>query len=1229
VLWLSATVQFHYYKQNLTPQQMARTLTDDIQKRERVFENIGIHAPLISKIYDGNLTIHETKNIIRQPFCLYAFYNGKMIFWNNNEVLANQDFSPDDKGKVIYSDEDIYIQRCYHVSEEKNSEKVIMVLIPIATIYPFENEYLRSHFYASDKIPPTTTILPEYSKDAYPINSISGKTLFYVQFPKGDVQAWQPDWLLISLLILGLICTVSWLQLIALHISRNKSYTAGCVFTIVMVVGLRSLLYIYGLPFHLRSLPLFSPELYASSSFLPSLGDLLLNTLCLLWIVLFVLTQLSYKDFLRNKVTGGAKIFITIFSSYVIVYVALRYFKLVRSVVLDSMISFDVSRFYSVSIYAIIGLITIGLITGLAVLFIYTCNATLNIINPKKWIKYPVILAIGSILIFLSIKEHAALFYIMLLWILLFIRLLDVRKLRLDTDLFSPHMIFWGVFICLSTTCLLQYFNYVKEKDTRKVFAKHSVRQKDEAMEYAFRQNIVPDIRADFPIREFFMNASAEKRKQINSYLEAFYLRGALGKYQSEVYLYDKNGKSLYNRDSLDYNSMLQKIEKELPDKDSVLFYNERAQDGHYYVGRIPIVDMMGGNELVGYMYIDLELKTADYGTIYPELLQPKTNIQDNDEHYSTGVYIKNNLITQTGDYPYPLVLKDINRSTDEYVFEEKGDYSILWYHPKASKTVVIARQNNMGLETITLFSYLFGLQILLAIVIMIYRLYINFFSVSHYSLKIINLTLRRRIHLAMLALVFISFLAMGGITIPFFKDRYENFNSNRLQSVMQPIEHSIQEYMKTSNAMGDQSAFDQIAGSQDFKYFITNLSNSQRVDINVFNSYGELSTTSQDNIYNKSLLARIMNPMAYFQLHAVGTSVLVQNESIGKLTYLSSYIPLRNERGETLGFVNIPFFSAQKELDFQISNIIVTLINLYAFLFLISSLIAVFITNSLTRTLNIIIKQFERINLQKNELLTWPYNDEIGRLVTEYNKMVKKVEENASLLAESEREGAWREMARQVAHEIKNPLTPMKLNIQYLQQALKGNHPNIQELANRVIVALIEQIDNLSYIASEFSNFAKMPEAKAAEMDLNELLSKSVELYVNEPDVDVTFTPHTDKVMICADHSQLLRVFTNILQNAVEAIPQERRGSIEVLLKEEGHHVLVSFKDNGSGISDEQKEKMFKPYFTTKTSGTGLGLAMTKKIIEFWKGEIWFDTEIDKGTTFYIRLPLLKKQEE
>jgi nitrogen fixation/metabolism regulation signal transduction histidine kinase len=265
-----------------------------------------------------------------------------------------------------------------------------------------------------------------------------------------------------------------------------------------------------------------------------------------------------------------------------------------------------------------------------------------------------------------------------------------------------------------------------------------------------------------------------------------------------------------------------------------------------------------------------------------------------------------------------------------------------------------------------------------------------------------------------------------------------------------------------------------------------------------------------------------------------------------------------------------------------------------------------------------------KEVNLEKtNEEIVWNRKDEIGELVNEYNKMVRKLDVSAQLLAKSEREGAWREMARQVAHEIKNPLTPMKLSIQYLQKAINNNAPNVKELSSNVAQTLVEQIDHLSRIASEFSQFANIGNAKNEVFDMNKLLNSLVYLHDVQERVTVQWEPGEEPLLVDADKTQINRLFTNLLQNAIEAIPEGENGTVTVREKRNAHKVTISINDNGLGIPKAMLVNIFTPNFTTKTSGTGLGLAICKGIVEQSRGSIWFDTEEGKGTTFYVELPL------
>jgi nitrogen fixation/metabolism regulation signal transduction histidine kinase len=428
---------------------------------------------------------------------------------------------------------------------------------------------------------------------------------------------------------------------------------------------------------------------------------------------------------------------------------------------------------------------------------------------------------------------------------------------------------------------------------------------------------------------------------------------------------------------------------------------------------------------------------------------------------------------------------------------------------------------------------------------------------------------------------------------------------------------------------IAEHSIFDDVtkiyeAGSnRELKKLVSDVADIHNVDVNVYDLAGNLQVSSQENIYGKGVLSKQINPEAFFHLSTLREVERVQQENISDLTYLSIYAPVRSDDGTEYAYVNIPYFLSQFELHQEISNFLVTIIILNAFIFLTAGVIALFITNRITRSFSIIGDKMREVNLGKmNEEIVWNRNDEIGELVKEYNKMVGKLGESAAVLARSEREGAWREMARQVAHEIKNPLTPMKLSIQYLQKAILNNSPDVKELTAKVANTLVEQIDHLSKIAFDFSQFANIGNTQVELFDMHEVIKSLKELYQRGQQVEINWAALPDKVMLRADKTQMNRLFTNLFQNAVEACEKDQC-IINVNELRENGCVVVSVKDNGEGIPFSMQSKIFAPNFTTKSSGTGLGLAMCKSIVEQAHGKIWFETEIGEGTTFHIELPL------
>jgi nitrogen fixation/metabolism regulation signal transduction histidine kinase len=372
------------------------------------------------------------------------------------------------------------------------------------------------------------------------------------------------------------------------------------------------------------------------------------------------------------------------------------------------------------------------------------------------------------------------------------------------------------------------------------------------------------------------------------------------------------------------------------------------------------------------------------------------------------------------------------------------------------------------------------------------------------------------------------------------------------------------------------------------------------------------------------------MNPIAFAYLQNQQKSQFVQTEKIGKLEYLSAYVPLRNNQHQLLAYINLPYFAKQNELRNEISYFMLAFVNINLLLLVFAVIMALFISNHVTQPLQLIRDSISKLQLGKTDhKIHWTRNDEIGQMVKEYNRMIDELAVSAELLARSERESAWREMAKQVAHEIKNPLTPMRLSVQHLEKAWREKVPDWDQRLQRFSKTMVEQIDTLSIIAGEFSDFAKLPSGKNVAINLRDFAPEVLDLYndLDKVEIDLQLPPGEEPLLVFSDRNQLLRVFNNLVRNAIQAYPRDEIARIQIICSAQKDFVKCEVRDFGNGIPDELKPSIFSPYFTTKTGGMGLGLSMVKNIIESNQGEVSFYSEEGSGTTFFFTLPVYKPE--
>ena len=481
-------------------------------------------------------------------------------------------------------------------------------------------------------------------------------------------------------------------------------------------------------------------------------------------------------------------------------------------------------------------------------------------------------------------------------------------------------------------------------------------------------------------------------------------------------------------------------------------------------------------------------------------------------------------------------------------------------------------------------------------------------------------LSLRIRIFISMIVLILIASILMASISVIQFKNEARNYHQERLERKEDAIKEHINYVLSTTTYPLTEKNLPLI-----FKDKIHELSDIHNLEINVYSLEGKLLKSSKASFSVDS----ISPPVPKYIVKLVQSSIekrYVDIKNVDGIKNRSSFSQIKDDKFKPLGILNLPYVEDDSFYENEIQEFLIRLSQVYFFMLIIAFALAYFLSSYITQTLKTISDKINETSLnQKNEkILVEANSKEINSLIKAYNAMVDKLEESAAMLAQSEREQAWREMAKQVAHEIKNPLTPMRLTVQNFQRKFDENDPNAKQKLNDYTKTIIQQIDTMSSVASAFSNFASMPAQQNETLNVVEVVEFSLDIF-NEDYIH--FESDEAEIISVMDRTQLVRIITNLVKNATQSIPEnQEEKSVIVAIKRIENDVTITVKDNGIGIETENIEHIFEPKFTTKNSGMGLGLGIIKNIIENYKGTITFESEFGKGTTFVVSLPIIEK---
>jgi signal transduction histidine kinase len=1194
-----------FKKQASDKNAIAERLQNVLSKKEDEMLKIQ-QAALATLKVSGPRAIFQDEaynSLAEKGFTLFLFDKDSLLYWSDVQVPVETTFDTTRFNTHLLETANGF----YNVQITKSQNYTVLGLILIKHRYKYENEYLKSSFHPDYGIGDNVDIQKDSSQ--YSINCKEGEFLCSLTFNGETPLSEMQSGIVFSIFLLGFLFLIG--AIFQYHKWMFFFFKSQLLFIpgfIIDILLLRLLIFHMKLPDFLYNSALFSPINFASSELFPSFGDLLINSL------IFIIISLKfYKHFnpVGNRFRENKNLNFSILTviSFVL---GLLYAYLIRGmkhIVIDSVIPYTLNNLFNLNIYSILGLLVMAMAClGFTLLSI----KALKLLFPAKQFFRGLSSVLAGILLFAAfqfiLNQQD---YFIPLGFTCFMLIITLIQRRPGKPKTFTRLVLLLIFFSVVCTISLYNSNLFKENEKRKSLAQKLSNGQDPVAEFLYSK-LEPEILKDQSLKNLLKTYKGDEA-EIESYINKRYFNGYWDKYQVQITLCSKFD-SLFIKPAMINQSCKEYFDKIVNDYGSPtgspsLNLLNYGTGGSSYLSELQF-DLDSNKTM--FAFIEMYSKFIPKGLGYPELLIDKKIFLNTDlSNYSYARYYNGVLSEAYGKYYYSINQDTRDTTRANLSFFNRNKYNHLYFRIDKSSNLIVSIRQTDWFEDMAPFSLLF----------LFFSLFTGiFYLLTNYPFNAnrLKMNFKNRLQISMVAIILISFILLGISLIYYIRNLNEKKNTDNLSEKALSILTEVQSKMAPYDTLSpDLEAY--------LSDYLVRFSNVFFTDINLYDAGGNLYASSRPQVFDEGLLSRKINNIAYYYLVYRKKTIYIHKEQIGNLEYYSAYVPFYNAKNKLTAYLNLPYFARESELKVELSSFMMTFINIYVFLIALAVIIALIIAGRMTRPLKEIRDKISHVRYGgKNEKIVWKrQDDEIGSLVTEYNRMIDELALSADLLSKSERESAWREMAKQVAHEIKNPLTPMKLSVQYLEKAWKDGAPDWDARLNRFSKTLIEQIDSLSAIASAFSDFAKMPKSEMSEIDIIELLKTSMATFSGnitqihlQGDISVP-------IHILADRKQINRVIINLVTNALQAIGNQEGGNIMIHVEHQPNKLIISVNDNGPGIPDDQKSRIFVPNFSTKSEGMGLGLAMVKSIIESHGGSIWFHSEEGKGASFFFELPL------
>lgn len=1125
---------------------------------------------------------HTYLNLTRIGFPTYVFRNDTLVYWNSSQVPfaeINSSFESEFSFKS-------FPNGYYAVISKKFLTNTVIEYIPIKYVSQYESRYLNNDFLI-DFIGSHLLRVSQSLNAGVWVKDPNGINLMRVSLisPVGHVLLSEFAVLASFFWLLALFFGIAYVYLN--FNNKISNYGLHVIYWLAFIVAIRVLLFYSGSWFGINQLKLFDPMMFAVSNLNPSLGDLLLNALCmLLFLKLFFDIRHRIFSFLPTRISLLLYLLLLVLSiNFLIIFGS----DICKSLILDSNIEFAVASFFKLNFFSYAALIVVLLIISSVFLLLAILNDVVSVL-PFKYFLACNVFFLSLVLAYWLFLNQDFLIYDLLffIWILPF----TFSRISNRVKLFIPKLSFWFLFLSLYYGFQIAFAEDLKSENQAVLIARKVYAPNDPLAEYLLFE-AANHIHVDKSIAKSVRLGVSDSL--IVNRIKMQHFTGYLERYGVVGYAVLKCVAPLADTLVSDSESL----------NNVVVSNNFNKKLG--YSLRIPVVR---NNLYIDTIVIEMVQKSIKPLSPLPNLFLESDWLVDlRNQFFSYAIYENRKLVLQSGRFPYTLNLNVLfaNAKNDEYQVLDKEGFKHVVYSPKLDVQVVVSYPIANFFIRVSHASTIYAVFLFFFLLIKIVSWIVN----GQFSFR--NLYFKTRIELALIGSVLFVLILLGYITVQYTVIKNRANQQAEIQRKILHLTSTVQSNMKYTDQINSLSE-NQIS-------YINQLASNNLTDLNLFDKKGRLLFSTQSKVFDRGVLNKLIPAKAFNEIVVKSRTIFIDKESIGYLNYLSSYMPLLGPDLNLIAIINLPAFDTEAQFEEDLNAFLGNLLNIYVLIIILVGFTAFWLSDKITQPLQWLTKLItETEQGVRNPQMPYKTQDEVGIMLATYYRMVEQLDKNAVALAKSEKETAWRDMARQVAHEIRNPLTPIKLSVQHLMRAWNEKSDKFDALMERVPKTMLDQIESLNRIAGEFSAFAQMPIGNRTPLNLYTILHDSVNLYVDTIDIGFVSLLENNSATILADEEQIPRVFNNLIKNAQQSADPNRKIKVAVQLMEENEYYLVSVADNGSGIPLDVQPRIFVPNFTTKSSGMGLGLAIVKKIMELNQGDISFESEVGVGTTFFMR---------